>query len=63
MKLGINEGAVGLPTAADSWRFSKFTVDEYNTVYEAIKAGTVTISDDITVNPTTSASVTVDYQN
>ncbi len=63
VKLGINEGAVGLPTAADSWRFSKFTVDEYNTVYEAIKAGTVTISDDITVNPTTSASVTVDYQN
>ena len=63
VKLGINEGAVGLPTTADSWRFSKFTVDEYNTVYEAIKAGTVTISDDITVNPTTSASVTVDYQN
>ena len=63
VKLGINEGAVGLPTAAESWRFSKFTVDEYNTVYEAIKAGTVTISDDITTNPTTSASVTVDYQN
>ncbi|MEA4928734.1 MAG: BMP family ABC transporter substrate-binding protein [Candidatus Limiplasma sp.] len=63
VKLGINEGAVGLPTAAASWRFAKFTVDEYNTVYEAIKAGTVTISDDITANPTTSASVTVDYQN
>ena len=61
--LGINEGAVGLPTEAASWRFAKFTVDEYNTVYDAIKAGTITISNDIATAPTTSASVTVDYQN
>ena len=59
---GINDGAVGLPTETASWRFKTFTVDEYNTVYEAIKAGTIVISDDTTTQPTTT-NVTVDYQN
>ena len=59
---GINDGAVGLPTEAASWRFKTFTVDEYNKVYEEIKAGTLVISNDITTAPTTT-SVTVDYQN
>lgn len=59
---GINDGAVGLPIEEASWRFKTFTVDEYNTVYDAIKAGTIVISDNIATQPTTS-SVTVDYQN
>jgi basic membrane protein A len=59
---GIQDGAVGLPTEEASWRFSTFTVDEYNTVFEAIKAGTIVISDDTTTAPVTT-NVTVDYQN
>lgn len=60
--LGINEGAVGLPTVESSWRFNTFTVEEYNKVYEEIKAGSLTISDDIETQPTVE-NVTVDYQN
>ncbi|MEG0901726.1 MAG: BMP family ABC transporter substrate-binding protein, partial [Clostridia bacterium] len=60
--LGVNENAVGIPTAEGSWRFNKFTVEEYNTIYEAIKAGTVTVSNDIENQPTVT-NVTVDYQN
>lgn len=59
---GIKDGAVGLPTEAGSWRFSTFTVDEYNKVFASIVDGTLTISDDITTQPTTT-NVTVDYQN
>ena len=59
---GIKDGAVGIPTDAGSWRFKTFTVDEYNTVFNAIADGTITISDDITTQPTTT-NVTVDYQN
>jgi basic membrane protein A len=59
---GIKDGAVGLPTEAASWRFSTFTVDEYNKVFAAIVDGSLTISDDITTQPATT-NVTVDYQN
>lgn len=62
VKLGINEGAVGLPTVESSWRLEKFTVEDYNVIYDAIKAGTVTVSDDIVNQPATT-NVTVDYQN
>ncbi len=41
--LGANDDAVGLPTAADSWRFEKFTVDEYNTLLESIKDGSLVV--------------------
>ena len=41
--LGANEDAVGLPTATDSWRFETFTVDEYNTLLESIKDGSLVI--------------------
>lgn len=44
--LGLTDGddVVGLPTAEDSWGFKTFTLDEYKTVLESIKAGTIEIS-------------------
>ena len=41
--LGANDDAVGLPTATDSWRFEAFTVDEYNTLLESIKDGSLSV--------------------
>ena len=40
--LGAAEDATGLPTAKDSWRFTKFTTEEYNTVFTKIKTGALT---------------------
>ena len=40
--LGAAENATGLPTAKDSWRFTKFTTEEYNTVFTKIKTGALT---------------------
>ena len=39
--LGAAEDATGLPTAKDSWRFTKFTVEEYNTLFKSIADGTI----------------------
>lgn len=50
--LGAAENAVGLPTATTSWRFRTFTVDEYTTVFNKLKNGTIVVSNDITVRPT-----------
>ena len=59
--LGVADDCVGLPTADTSWRFSSFTVEEYNTLYEQVKSGAIEISADTTVEPeVTNASV--DYQ-
>ena len=61
---GLAEGEyVGLPTDADSWRLSTFTVDEYNTVKEAIANGTIVVdnSSDSAVTPTVSENTTVSY--
>jgi basic membrane protein A len=41
--LGAAEGAVGLPTATDSWRFTSFTVAAYNTVFGKVADGTVVV--------------------
>ena len=43
--LGAAEDSTGLPTAEGSWRFTNFTKEQYNTVFNAIKNGTITISD------------------
>ena len=40
--LGAAENATGLPTAQGSWRFTTFTLEQYNTLFNKIKAGTVT---------------------
>ncbi|MEE0801422.1 MAG: BMP family ABC transporter substrate-binding protein [Gemmiger sp.] len=62
---GLQEGDyVGLPTAEESWNFTTFTVDDYNTVLEKIRTGVITVdnsSDDAT-KPVTSEYLTVDYQ-
>jgi len=41
--LGAAEGAVGLPTAEDSWRFASFTVAQYNTILTKVSNGTVDV--------------------
>ena len=58
--LGVADNCVGLPTAEGSWRFNTFTIEEYNTLFEAVKAGTVTVSNATDVKPT--VDITVDYQ-
>lgn len=58
--LGVADDCVGLPTADTSWRLQKFTVDEYNALYEKVKAGEVEISNAIDVAPEVTNS-TVDY--
>jgi len=60
-KLGAAQDCVGLPTDTASWRFSTFTVDQYNTLFEKVKSGEYVISSAIDVAPT--VSIAVDYQN
>lgn len=60
--LGVEEGAVGLPTAEHSWRFDSYTVEEYEALYARVKAGEIEISSDITAHPAVD-KITVDYQN
>ena len=50
---------VGLPTAESSWRLPNFTVAEYEAVKEAVKAGTIAVSNDVEALPTVSANTTV----
>ena len=62
LTFSLNEGDyIGLPTAADSWRLSTFTVEEYEKVKAEIMDGTRTIdnSSDENVMPTTSEHTTV----
>ena len=51
---------VGLPTAEESWGFKTFTIDEYNKLVEAIRAGEVVVSDALEA-PAVDANVTVTY--
>ncbi|MEG2093828.1 MAG: BMP family ABC transporter substrate-binding protein [Lachnospiraceae bacterium] len=60
--LGVADDGVGLPTAEGSWRMKKFTVDDYAALFESVKSGKVTISNNTQAAPTTT-NVTVDYQN
>lgn len=61
-QLGLAQGDyLGLPTEGESWGFTTFTVDEYNTVLAGIKDGSVTVSNDIENQPEVGAHVTVDY--
>ena len=59
--LGAAEGCVGLPTAADSWRFATYTVDEYEVLFNMVKNGEMPISNATDVAPATQI-VEVDYQ-
>lgn len=61
-QLGLTQGDyIGLPTDSSSWGFSTFTVDEYNTVLEGIKDGSIAVSNDIENQPEVGSHVTVDY--
>lgn len=44
--LGASDNATGLPTATSSWRFATFTVEQYNTLFEGVKNGTIQIKND-----------------
>ena len=48
--LGAADDATGLPTATASWRFNSFTVTEYNTLFNNIKTGAVTIDNQTAEN-------------
>jgi len=41
--MGVAEDAIKLPTAESSWRFSTFTVEEYESMVEAVKSGELQI--------------------
>ena len=62
MTFSVKEDRVGLPTSEGSWRFAKFTLDEYNAIYAKLKDGSVVVSADIDNAPAVEVS-TVDYQN
>ena len=57
--LGAADDCVGLPTAEGSWRLSTFTVEEYEKLFEDVKAGTIEISKDTENAP--AVTIAVDY--
>ena len=48
--LGAADNATGLPTAEGSWRFKTFTVAQYQALFDQVKNGQVTISNEIAAN-------------
>lgn len=61
-QLGLTAGDyIGLPTDSGSWGFTTFTQDEYNTVLEGIKSGSIEVSNDTENNPEVGSHVSVDY--
>ena len=61
--LGAKDNCVGLPTAETSWRLTKFTVAEYEKLFDDVKNGTITISNSSDKNVKPEVSITVDYQD
>ena len=57
--LGVLEDCVGLPTAAESWRLTTFTVEDYEALYAKVVAGEVEVSPATDVAPT--VEIAVDY--
>ncbi len=60
-KLGAAQDGVGLPTDVASWRFSKFSIDQYAILYYKVKNGNYHVTAEIDVHPT--VDIQVDYQN
>lgn len=60
-KLGAAQDCVGLPTDPAAFKFSTFTLDQYNALYEKVKSGEYAIASAIDVQPT--VTIAVDYQN
>ena len=44
--LGVENNSVGLPTAAESWRFETFTVEKYQEMFQKVLDGTLTVDAD-----------------
>lgn len=61
--LGAAEDCVGLPTADASWRFSTFTVDEYEMLFDKIQAGDLEISSESSPDIKPAVAIAVDYQS
>ena len=51
--LGVEDNAVALPTASESWRFESFTVEEYEEMYQAVLDGTLVVDSDFSKLETT----------
>ena len=61
-QLGLTQGDyLGLPTADASWGFKTFTKDEYETVLNGIKDGSLTVSNATENQPEVGSHVTVTY--
>ena len=60
--LGAKDDAVGLPTATDSWRLNKFTVEEYNALFLQLKSEAIVVNPSVDTAPTVTNAV-VDFQN
>lgn len=54
---------VGLPTDESSWKFARFTKEQYNTVVGKIKDKSITIDNSTTTAPTTSSNCTVTWES
>jgi basic membrane protein A len=44
LNLGAEEEGVGLPLSSESWRFSTFTIEEYQAIYDQVKSS-ITVPD------------------
>ena len=42
-KIGAKENAIGFPTNNSSWRFTNFTIEQYNELFNRISMGTIEI--------------------
>ena len=58
--LGVDNDAVGLPTAADSWRFETYTAEQYAASLAAVKAGEIVVDGNA---PTEGAIADVEFSN
>ena len=59
--LGARDDSVGLPTAPESWRLARFTLDEYNALYQQLRDDAVVVNPAIDQQPAVTNAV-VDYQ-
>ena len=57
--LGAADNAVGLPTA--SWSMTKWTVDDYNALFNKIAAGEVVVPLEQTATPESTANLTINH--
>lgn len=60
--LGAAENCVGLPTAEASWRLEKFTVEEYEALFDDVKSGKVEISNSSDPEVKPEVIISVNYQ-